>query len=504
MPDKKVIAVLGATGAQGGGLVRAILNDPNGGYAARVLTRDVNGAKAKEFARLGAEVVAVDIDNTESLKKAFSGAYGAFCVTFFWAHFSVEKEMAEVKAMAEAAKAAGLRHAIWSTLEDTRKWVPLSDNRMPTLHGKYKVPHFDGKGESNQYFTDAGVPTTFLLTSFYWDNFISFGMGPKKGPDGKLGFDVAIFTPTKGGPFPTIINPSFFMTPGVNFTNSSVVAANEIAATTTNSSARPRFNSTAPVDPESAAHSFTNLLARGYAIVTYRYTQCGEDNAGFRTNSFYPAYPGYDWGVLYGWAWGLSRVVDYLETQPFADTNQLIALGHSRLGKLVMVATAFDERISLGAPAGSSGAGTGAYRFCGPGRGGKEGIEDMTRKFPYYFVPRLAEFTGQMEKLPFDAHWFVALTAPRPWISIEGTDDQNCVPNAVKQTVLAARPVYEFLGVNTDRVGVNYEPHRHALTAEDWNAALDFADKNLRGMKVERSFDQFPPELAPTNPSAPK
>ena len=74
-------------------------------------------------------------------------------------------------------------------------------------------------------------------------------------------------------------------------------------------------------------------------------------------------------------------------------------------------------RISLGAPAGSSGAGTGAYRFCGPGRGGKEGVEDMTRKFGYYFVPRLAEFTGQMDKLPFDAHWFVALTAPRPWIS---------------------------------------------------------------------------------------
>ena len=140
-----------------------------------------------------------------------------------------------------------------------------------------------------------------------------------------------------------------------------------------------------------------------------------------------------------GWAWGFSRIVDYLETQPFVDKNKLIALGHSRLGKLTMVATAFDERISLGAPAGSSGAGTGAYRFCGPGRGGKEGIEDMTRKFGYYFVPRLAEFTGQMQKLPFDAHWFVALTAPRPWISVEGTDDQNCVPNAVKQSVLAAQ-----------------------------------------------------------------
>ena len=186
MPDRKVIAVLGATGAQGGGLVRAILNDPNGGFAARVLTRDVNGVKAQEFARLGAEVVAADVDDPESLKKAFEGAYGAYCVTFFWAHFSPEKEMAEAKAMAEAAKAAGLRHVIWSTLEDTRMWIPLSDNRMPTLQGNYKVPHFDAKGESNHFFTDEGVPTTFLLTSFYWDNFIYFGMGPKKGPDGKL------------------------------------------------------------------------------------------------------------------------------------------------------------------------------------------------------------------------------------------------------------------------------------------------------------------------------
>jgi uncharacterized protein YbjT (DUF2867 family) len=75
---------------------------------------------------------------------------------------------------------------IWSTLEDTRRWVPLSDERMPTLMGKYKVPHFDAKGEADHLFTDLGVPTTLLLTSFYWDNFIHFGMGPKKGPDGAL------------------------------------------------------------------------------------------------------------------------------------------------------------------------------------------------------------------------------------------------------------------------------------------------------------------------------
>jgi hypothetical protein len=322
----------------------------------------------------------------------------------------------------------------------------------------------------------------------------------KFGPEEKLGFDIAIFTPVAEGPFPTIINPSFFMTPGVNFTNNAEAAAPAVQST----NGRPRFNFGAPVDPERAARGFTNLLNRGYAIVTYRYTQCGEDNPNFRTNSFYPAYPGYDWGVLLGWAWGLSRVVDYLETQPFADTNKLIALGHSRLGKLTMVATAFDERISLSAPAGSSGAGTGAYRFCGPGRGGKEGIEDMTRKFGYYFVPRLAEFTGQIEKLPLDAHWFIALTAPRPWISIEGTDDQNCVPNAVKQSVLAAQPVYHFLGVSTNRVGVNYEVHRHALTADDWNAALDFADQQLRGIDHHRSFDRFPVEQPSTNGVAPK
>jgi uncharacterized protein YbjT (DUF2867 family) len=182
----KIIAVVGATGAQGGGLVRAILDDPGGGFAARALTRDPSAEKARELQKLGAEVVAADVDDVASLKKAFSGAYGAYCVTFFWAHLSAEKEIAEAGLMARAAKDTGLQHVIWSTLEDTRKLVPLSDDRMPTLMGKYKVPHLDGKGEADHLFTEAGVPTTFLLTSFYWDNFIHFGMGPKKGPDGVL------------------------------------------------------------------------------------------------------------------------------------------------------------------------------------------------------------------------------------------------------------------------------------------------------------------------------
>jgi len=184
--DKKIIAVVGATGAQGGGLVRAILEDQNGPFTARAITRDVNSAKAKALAEAGAEVVKGDADDAKSLKKAFEDAHGAFCVTFFWEHMKPEKELSQARNMAQAAKDAKVEHVIWSTLEDTRKSIPLSDERMPTLMGKYKVPHFDAKGEANGIFTELGVPTTFLITSFYWDNFIHFGMGPKKGADGKL------------------------------------------------------------------------------------------------------------------------------------------------------------------------------------------------------------------------------------------------------------------------------------------------------------------------------
>jgi uncharacterized protein YbjT (DUF2867 family) len=184
--QKKVIAVVGATGAQGGGLVRAILADRGGPFTARALTRQPDSDKAKALAAAGAEVVAADLDDPKSVARAFAGAYGAFCLTNFWEHYSPEKELTQAEHMARAAKTAGVQHVIWSTLEDTRKWVPLSDGRMPTLQGKYKVPHFDAKGEADEIFRREGVPTTFLLTAFYWENFIHFGAGPQRGPDGQL------------------------------------------------------------------------------------------------------------------------------------------------------------------------------------------------------------------------------------------------------------------------------------------------------------------------------
>jgi len=186
MMGSRIVAVFGATGAQGGGLVRAVQGDPAGGWRARAVTRHPDSDKARGLAALGAEVVAADADDGDSVAKALEGAHAAYFVTNFWEHFSPEKELAQAANMANAAKRAGIAHAVWSTLEDTRQWYPLADPRLPTLMGRYKVPHFDAKGEANRLFADRGVPTTYLLTSFYWDNLVAFGMGPKAGPDGRL------------------------------------------------------------------------------------------------------------------------------------------------------------------------------------------------------------------------------------------------------------------------------------------------------------------------------
>ncbi len=192
MKHKPLIAVVGATGAQGGGLARAILDDPDSRFAVRAITRHADSEKALALAARGAEVVTADLDDQASLERALHGVHGGYFVTNFWEHFSPEKETAQARNLARAAKAAGVHHVIWSTLEDTRHWVPLDDARMPTLMGHYKVPHFDAKGEANAHFSAAGVPVTFLLTSFYWDNLIHFGMGPKPGPDGVLALTLPI------------------------------------------------------------------------------------------------------------------------------------------------------------------------------------------------------------------------------------------------------------------------------------------------------------------------
>ena len=183
---KKIIAVVGATGAQGGGLCDAILNDPDGGFACRAITRDPSKEKARALASRGAEVVRADLDDVDSLRAAFAGVYGIYCVTNFWEHFSAEKEKEQAKNLADAARTSGAAHVIWSTLEDTRSLMSPDDARMPMLQERYRVPHFDAKAEADRYFE--GIPTTFLVTSFYWDNLYAFGVVPQKGADGSYGW----------------------------------------------------------------------------------------------------------------------------------------------------------------------------------------------------------------------------------------------------------------------------------------------------------------------------
>ncbi len=188
MPDQPIIAVFGATGAQGGGLARAILADPGRRFRLRAITRRPDGPAARALAQAGAEVVAADLDDAPGVTRALKGAHGAYFVTNFWEHFSPERELAQAQVMASAAAATGVRHAIWSTLEDTREYIAPGSGRLPLLLGRYNVPHFDAKGEANRFFTDSGVPTTLLYTSFYWDNLIHFGMQPRRSRDGRLAF----------------------------------------------------------------------------------------------------------------------------------------------------------------------------------------------------------------------------------------------------------------------------------------------------------------------------
>jgi uncharacterized protein YbjT (DUF2867 family) len=186
--DKPLITVFGATGAQGGGLARALLQASDRPFRVRAVTRKPGGAAAAALSALGADVVAADLDDPASVQRAMHGAHGAFCVTNFWEHFSPEKELAQAETMAEAARRERVRHVIWSTLEDTRRFLPADGRHMPVLMQRYNVPHFDAKGQADQSFIDRGLPLTLLATSFYWDNLIHFGMEPQRDASGRLGF----------------------------------------------------------------------------------------------------------------------------------------------------------------------------------------------------------------------------------------------------------------------------------------------------------------------------
>ena len=173
-----IIAVCGATGGQGGSVTKALLESKK--FRVRALTRKPDGEKAQSLRDMGCEVMKIDFDQSEvEIQKSFDGCYGAFLVTNFWEHFSAEREYTQGVALAKATKeAVGVKHVIWSTLEDTR----LFQDDIPYI-GKYKVAHFDEKGRVNEFMKSIGLPVTMLHTSFFWENLIGL-LPPKKLEDG--------------------------------------------------------------------------------------------------------------------------------------------------------------------------------------------------------------------------------------------------------------------------------------------------------------------------------
>jgi hypothetical protein len=360
------------------------------------------------------------------------------------------------------------------------------------------------------------------------------------GPEEKLSLDIGIFTPTSGSSVPTLISPSG-SPPGATALprlqqganqgrNEDALLVTGPAAPGANRGPLPDGAGNAPVEgvggPPAAARpgasaggaprafggprtpeqiaSTNQAIKHGWAFVTFNNNDCGEDTTlrladgswAYRTTRFFPVYPKYDWGLLQAWAWGVSRIVDYLQTDPSIDKTKLVVTGTSRTGKSALVAGAFDERIAMVAPVASSGGGTPAYRFSGsvPDRGGKEGLTEMVRKYPNWFSSNLHQFWGQPDKLPFDEHWFIALCAPRPFIALEGLKDQNVNQYGVYKSYFAAKPIYDFLKVS-DKEGIGFADRPHGMVQGDWDNLLAFGDKYLMGKSVEKTFDTFPPEF---------
>jgi hypothetical protein len=399
------------------------------------------------------------------------------------AQLPVRKDLPDVLLMSDGTKITNRRQ--WEKRREEMKRILsyYAIGEMPPAPGNVR-----GKELKSESVLDGAVRYRLVHLTF--------------GPGEQLGLDIGIFTPVKSGPSPVIILQGGTPPGGAELPRLPqgpnqgkgqdvlmLVGPEQVASTPGSG----RVGSA-----QALAEQHGDVFRRGYALAVFNANDCAEDTTlrnadgswAFRNTRFFPAYPGYDWGILAGWAWGASRVADFLETDPAIDKAKMIITGASRNGKSSMIAAAFDERL-MGAPVVTGGGGIGAYRFAGPRR--SETLDIMQKKYPNWFSPNLHEFWGQREKLPFDEHWFLALAAPRPFIALEGITDTISLPAAVEQSILGAQPAYALLGVK-DHLGVNYAQHGHAFTAEDWTAMMDFFDKHLRSRKVDRAFNRFPTE----------
>ncbi len=214
-------------------------------------------------------------------------------------------------------------------------------------------------------------------------------------------------------------------------------------------------------------------VQRGYIFAGYQRHDLDPDDED-RSNGVHPLYPDYDWATLAVWAWGASRVVDYLRSRDDVDTARIALTGHSRAGKTALLAAALDDRIALVAPHGSGAGGAGSFRMC---QKNAETLDLITglKRFHYWFQPRLREFAGKEDRLPFDQHFMRALVAPRAVVSMDGLEDFWANPSGTKLMWTAAQAVFDFMGA-PDRNVLYFRPGGHDTTDGDWTILLDYCD----------------------------
>ena len=242
----------------------------------------------------------------------------------------------------------------------------------------------------------------------------------------------------------------------------------------------------------------TEIIGRGWGYATIAYQDIQPDRrtsldegviARARAAGQAPAPD--DWGAISAWAWGVSRAIDYLETDPSVNAKRIAVEGHSRIGKTALWASANDPRIAAVFSSCAGEMGSALSR-----RDWGETVDDMAQNFPWWFSASFQKWTGRWDEMPVDAHLLIALSAPRPVFLTGGTADQWADPVGEYLAAVAAGPVYRLLGkkdlgvsqppppldtpITAGDIGWHYHTGAHAATPADWRAFLVFLDKYFK------------------------
>jgi len=230
---------------------------------------------------------------------------------------------------------------------------------------------------------------------------------------------------------------------------------------------------------------------RGYAIASFNTAELDPGNEGEDVvGPAQRAYPDLDWGSLATWAWGASRVLDFLETQKDIDTSRCIVTGHSRTGKAALLAGATDERFKLVVPNGSGCGGAATYRNY---RAGAETLELLTRenRWLFWMHKDIRRFVGREQELPFDQHFMRALVAPRVVLSNDGYDDHWANNFGTQVCYQGAQPVFDLLGVPKHNLA-KFREGGHTFNEEDAKVMLDVADWYFNGADFPENMNNLP------------